>query len=247
MPLHDHFRPPLTRRLRWESFHGDWITMIVQRLNTSTLSEKYYATGRSRIGSEIEVDIGTTEPFAYNGSPQRRNSEDNAAVAVATQVYSPPQAVLAGEVEFAEEDLFEVQVVSEENRLVAAIELVSLANKDRPAKRRAFAAKVASYLSRGVSVVVVDAVTSRQAHMHSELLEVVQLPESFAWESPTHLSAIAYRMIQIDQQDRLEIWPHALKVGEPLPKLPLWLAADLAVPLELETTYAATCAGLRID
>lgn len=233
--------------MRWESFHGDWITMIVQRLNTHTLSEKYLATGRSRIESQIEVDIGTAEQFEYNGSRQRKGMTSDGGVAIATQTYAPPEPALAGEVEFAEEELFEVQIATEENRLVAAIELVSLANKDRPAKRRAFAAKVASYLSRGVSVVVVDPVTIRQAQTHSEIVDVVQLPESFAWKSPTHLSAIAYRMIQIAKKDRLEIWPHELKVGEPLPTLPLWLAADLAVPLELETTYAATCAGLRIE
>jgi hypothetical protein len=35
----------------------------------------------------------------------------------------------------------------------------------------------------------------------------------------------------------LETWAHLLAVGRPLPTLPLWLADDLAVPLELEATY----------
>jgi len=37
-----------------------------------------------------------------------------------------------------------------------------------------------------------------------------------------------------------------LAVGRPLPTLPLWLAADLAVPLGLEPTYEETCRVLRI-
>ncbi len=247
MPLHDHFRPPLLRRMRWESFHGDWITMLVQRLNTSALSEKYYATGRSRIGSEVEVDVGTLEELAFNGTPRRRDSGETGAVAVATRTYTPPRPSLSGDVEIAEEELFEVQVVSDDHRLVAAIELVSAANKDRPVKRRIFAAKVASYLARGVSVVVVDVVTSRQANLHSDLIDLLQLPGTFAWQSPTNLSAVAYRMIQVKESTRLEVWPNVLKLGEELPIVPLWLAADLAIPLELELTYAETCRGLRIE
>ena len=35
-------------------------------------------------------------------------------------------------------------------------------------------------------------------------------------------------------------------LGQPLPTLPLWLADNLAVPLELETSYEETCRILRI-
>src|SRR5207245_8271579 len=51
-------------------------------------------------------------------------------------------------------------------RLVGAIELASPGNKDRPAYRRAFAVKCASYLYQGISLVLVDIVTNRQANLH---------------------------------------------------------------------------------
>jgi hypothetical protein len=35
---------------------------------------------------------------------------------------------------------------------------------------------------------------------------------------------------------RFRAWTHTLVVGQPLPLLPLWLANNLAVPLELEAT-----------
>jgi len=41
-------------------------------------------------------------------------------------------------------------------------------------------------------------------------------------------------------------WTHTLVVGQPLPLLPLWLAENVAVPLELEATYEETCRILRI-
>jgi hypothetical protein len=45
---------------------------------------------------------------------------------------------------------------------------------------------------------------------------------------------------------RLEAWPAALAIGLPLPTLPPWLAAALAVPLDLEAAYVAACVSLRI-
>ncbi len=39
----------------------------------------------------------------------------------------------------------------------------------------------------------------------------------------------------------LESWAHVLSVGKALPTVPLWLADDLAVPLELEESYEQSC------
>jgi hypothetical protein len=44
----------------------------------------------------------------------------------------------------------------------------------------------------------------------------------------------------------LEAWHHPLQLGQPLATLPLWLAEDFAVPLELEASYEQTCRDLRI-
>jgi hypothetical protein len=45
---------------------------------------------------------------------------------------------------------------------------------------------------------------------------------------------------------RLEIWPASLAIGERLPMLPLWIARDRAVPLDLEESYTAACRTLRM-
>ena len=44
----------------------------------------------------------------------------------------------------------------------------------------------------------------------------------------------------------LEAWAHPMEIGREIPTLPLWLAADLAVPLELEPSYEEACRALRI-
>ena len=98
-------------------------------------------------------------------------------------------------------------------KLVAAIELVSEANKDRPSHRRTFATKCASYLQRGVSVVVIDVVTSQAANLHAELIELLHLTDAFEWVSPSGLSAVCYRVVQGTQKVGLAVGNGQLPVG----------------------------------
>ena len=72
-------------------------------------------------------------------------------------------------------DDIEVQVFSTSTgaTLVAAIELVSPGNKDRPETRGAFAAKCVSYLTRGIGLIVVDIVTNRLANLHNEVMTLL--------------------------------------------------------------------------
>src|SRR5437899_5287812 len=67
-------------------------------------------------------------------------------------------------------DTFEVRLFSTMAglTLVAAIELISPGNKDRPEERQAFAIKCASYLHQGGSLIIIDIVTSRRANLHNE-------------------------------------------------------------------------------
>ena len=63
---------------------------------------------------------------------------------------------------------------------------------------------------------------------------------------PPPLYAAACRWARRDEAWYFESWTHPLTLGQPLPTLPLWLADDLAVPLELETTYEETCRIFRL-
>jgi hypothetical protein len=60
------------------------------------------------------------------------------------------------------------------------------------------------------------------------------------------LYTVACRYQGGGRRRQLKTWEQPLAVGQPLPTLPLWLADDLAVPLELEATYEETCRVLRI-
>ena len=249
MPLKDHFRPPLNE-YSWEGCHSCWAVRIVDRLNEHVFPHNFRAEPQVSHGTQVEIDVATFErdsgptlSVGVNGS-----HGSDGGVAVATRTYTAPVATLSEVAEFAMDDLFEIRVYKSVGgwKLVAAIELVSPANKDRPSARRAFAGKCGAYLAAGVSVVVVDVVTDRTANLHADLIERLHLPDAFAWESSTGLLAASYRAVTANDRTRLDVWPYPIAVGSELPTLPLWLEPDFAVPLELEPTYAAACKSLRI-
>jgi hypothetical protein len=238
MPLLDHFRPPLSQRRHWDSFHGGWAEAIATTLNQSALPEGFVAEARVKLGGQVEIDVGT---FAdSNGAP--------APVPGGVATWAPPQPIATAALDFQDPDIFEVQVLSEEGgpQLVAAIELASPANKDRPANRRSFAVKCASYLQSGISVIIVDVVTERSGNLHAELLDLLHLSLSTPGQEVHDLYAAAYRSLAGPQGLRLETWPYRLALGAGLPTLPLWIQSNLCLPLDLEATYVAACAARRI-
>ena len=99
--------------------------------------------------------------------------------------WTPPAATGTAVIDFTGLELFEVKVIYEDGdaELIAALELVSPANKDRPTNRRAFATKCANYLEQGTSVIVVDIVTGRSPSLHTELMTILDLNSDVAWSN----------------------------------------------------------------
>jgi hypothetical protein len=131
-------------------------------------------------------------------------------------------------------------------RLVAAVEIVSPANKDRPEHRRAFVAKCVAMLQERVCVAIVDLVTTRSTNLYAELMDFIDQADPSLGDNPSPLYAVACRSSRGGETPLLETWAQPLAIGQPLPTLPLWLAPDFAVPLELEPSYEETCRVLRI-
>jgi hypothetical protein len=237
MPLLDHFRPPLSQRRHWDSFHGAWAEAIAVHLNQTLLPADFVAEARVKLGGQVEIDVGT---FAENGH--------SVPGAGGVAVWAPPPPAATAPLAFHDPDLFEVQILREEGgpRHVAANELVSPANKDRPANRRMFAVKCASYLQSGVGVLIVDVVTERSGNLHTELLELLQVQSTTAARGSNDLYASAYRTVNPATGLSLQIWADALTLGDNLPTLPLWIAPDLSLPIDLEASYQAACAARRI-
>lgn len=242
MPLRDHFHSPWSDENLWEGFHSAWANTLVRHLNGSLLPERFRAIPQIHLGASIETDVGTFERLSRDGSPATEESPS----ALATAVWAPPAPAQSLTVEFLDEDVCEIRVYDAERgmRLVGAIEFVSPGNKDRPETRQAFVAKCAGYLREGVGLIVVDVVTQRHANLHDDLARCVAPGQSFIPVS--QLYALAYRRWSSGRPAKLDMWPASLKVGEPLPTLPLWLPGELPIPIDLETSYEETCRVLRI-
>jgi hypothetical protein len=245
MPLRDHFRPPVSKHSSWEGFHGYWPAAIVQSLG-SRLPDRYVAEPRVHLGNAFEIDISTFEEHQELDSPPQSHGSDNGDVAIAT--WSPPAPSLAVDTEIPEQYQYEVLIFDvERNRhLVAAVEIISPANKDRPDSRQMLIAKCQSLLQKGVCVSLVDLVTIRHFNLYSELLAVLDRKDPKFSPDPPPIYAATCRTRVVNGKRRLETWAHALAVGEPLPTLPLWLTDELSISLELEATYEEACRVLRI-
>jgi hypothetical protein len=240
MPLFDHFHPPLRKRRHWESFHSSWTTFIARQLNKKPLPPGFVAEPHVTLGVTIEADVAT-----FDETADEVKDPDRPAT---TMDWVPPQPPVASPVDFAGLDVCEVRVYDDEmaRTLVAAVEVVSPANKDRQSHRRAFVAKCAAYLQQDVSLVIVDVVTSRRSNLYAELAEFLDLTPPAQRAVASHLYAVACRTGRNRKQLQLEVWPARLRLGQPLPVLPLWLTRDLSVPLDLESSYELTCDSLSI-
>ncbi len=236
MPLRDHFRPPLAEQRSWEELHGAWPGIISFRLN-AILPPHYYCGPRVHLGSAVEIDVGA---FERNEPTEAVNGgRENIA-------WAPAQPTLLVETDAPTPSEYEALVYDMRHgrRLVAAVELVSPGNKDRPESREAFISKCHAFLRQDVCVAIVDLVTDRQANLYAELAaRIGGAPPSVA-RSPIY--AVSCRGIAARGRWRVDEWEHELAVGAPLPTLPLWLTDQLSVPLELEASYEETCRGLRI-
>jgi hypothetical protein len=236
--LLDHFHPPLSVTHPWKGFHSAWANAITNQLN-EVLPEGYYAIPEVPLGDQIEIDVASLEE-AGNGAA--------AGTQTATAIWAPPAPVDGGRGFCAGAGGGSPRLPGRGRaQLRGAIELVSPANKDRPRSRLTFAAKSIGYLERGVGLTVLDTVTTRRANMHAEIAAALEAMAELDWTSPSSLSAVAYRTAAEKGQTRVEVWPEPLALGAELPTLPLWIGADLCVPLPLEVGYTAACRSLRIS
>lgn len=235
MPLLDHFHGPLSEIRSWESFHHRWATSIADSLDR-TLPERFFAEVEIHLGRQVEADVAEFEESVAPG-----NGVNGSRGGVAVETWAPPAAVHSVAIVFPDD--IEIQVFDQRRgtrRLAAVIELISPSNKDRPDERRAFVAKCAAYIQRGIGLINVDVVTDKQFNLHNELLGFLGHSGAAVMPGDPHLYAVAYRPAHREEGNLLDLWPAPLAVGQPLPVLPLALRGAFFVPVDLEATYTET-------
>ena len=127
-------------------------------------------------------------------------------------------------------------LVEQQGRLIAAIELVSPRNKDRPSACTAYTSAYAGYLLRGVHLLLVDVHRRPVSFSFAD-----RIAQELEWEQPPCSApfAVAYRVGEPAPGGGrfLAIWRRHLAVGSPLPAMWLPLSVRESVPVDLEATY----------
>ncbi len=206
MPLRDHFRPPISSRSSWEGFHGGWPMAIVQRLS-QLLPDDFTAEPRVHLGTYFEIDVCAYEDDEPK-QPGFTTGEDSGGVAT--------------DADLAQQYEYEVLVFDQSRGrlLVAAVEIVSPANKDRPQSRRTFVTKCAALLQQGVCVSIVDLVTTRNFNLYADLLALLDRSDPAFAVNPPWVYAVTCRGRRIGST------PPTRNLGLPSRHRPA--AADLA-------------------
>jgi hypothetical protein len=239
MPLRDHFRPPLDDVHAWDEVHGMLPAVIVQHL-IKILPEPYFAAPQVHLGTLFEVGIG-----AFEGTSSDRTELAGSAVVA----YAPPKPTLTFEPRLPDQDVYEVRIFDtrRKRRLVAAIEIVSPSNKDRPESRSTFVSKAAALLQHGICVSMVDIVSTLDFNLYGELLDFVEFSDPALTAHSTPLYAATARTRLQEKRRMMDTWYHPLAVGSRLPTLPIWLTETWPISLDLDACYEETCRTLRIS
>ena len=240
MPLRDHFRSPVNDTHSWDELHGGWPMEMVRHL-VAILPPGFRAAPRVHLGSAFEVDIGSYE----------LNTDDsNASGDGGTATLAALAPTLTVEADLSEQDEYEVRIYDMERgrTLVAAIEIVSPANKDRPNTRDMFVTKCVALLQQEVCVSLVDLVSVRQASLYAELLARLGSSDPQLGPAPPALYAVTFRGRKPPKKrELLDAWFYPMTIGQALPTLPIWLGYDRRIMLPLEVSYEETCRVLGIQ
>jgi hypothetical protein len=218
-----------------------WPAMIVREL-IEVLPEPYFAAPGVHLGTLYEIDVGTYR----DQQPELGGADAGEETAVAT--YAPPTPTLTLEPRLPKQDVYEVRIYDSRRnrRLVAAIEIVSPSNKDRPETRGTFVSKVAALLKQNICVSIVDVVSTSNFNLYAELLRFLESSDPALGNEPPPMYAVTARMRYEGRRRVMDNWYHPLDIDKPLPTLPIWLNESRAVSLELESSYNETCRTLRI-
>jgi hypothetical protein len=129
------------------------------------------------------------------------------------------------------------------HRLVALLEIVSPANKDRARHVEDFAAKAVDALNAGVHVLLVD-LFPPGAHdpygMHGAVCQrLEQSDEAYDVPAEAPLTVASFAA-----GPQVEVFVEYLAVGAALPDMPLFLRPDRYVNAPLESTYQTAYRGM---
>jgi hypothetical protein len=238
MPIHDWTR---VDDGTFHAFHTRWISELMGTLNTGLLPPGYYALAE-QVATRMQTDVLALQASTMSPAP---GSEGGLAVAeapphVRLSVRPDPQRTKPRRPTSLRRHVAIRHITG--HRVVALIEVVSPANKDRKANVRELVEKVVRNLESGVHVLVLDLLPPGRHDSRGLHGAVWAYFDSAPYEPPGDdpLTLASYAWDGSDPRAYLE--PTA--VGRPLIDMPLFLTAQRYVNVPLEATYQAAYRGM---
>jgi Protein of unknown function (DUF4058) len=235
MPLHHWSRVDAGT---FHAFHNGWIVHLQETLNGGLLPEGYYALSEQHSGRYI-ADVLTLHvgPPGTHPLPPPVGS-----VALAEAPPRVERKLTVSAAARSRRRTLTIRHVSG-HRVVALLEIVSPANKDRPEHIQDFVSKVLVALDHKVHVTVADLFAPGlhdPAGMNGAIWTALdESGEPFELPSDAPLTFAAYAA-----DNPLEIYLRYTTFGRPLPTVPLFLTPGHYVDLPLEQTYEAAFRGM---
>jgi hypothetical protein len=238
MPIHDWSR---VRAGVFHDFHQEWIREIKRALNDTTLPQGYYALSEqyaAGFGADVltlqmsessQADSDAVHPAAGNGG--------------SLLVAPPPIALTAEtELEFYRRKQNSVVVrTSEDDRIVAVVEVVSPGNKASHHAIEAFTKKAAELFDHDIHLLVLDlhrpGARDPQGIHGAIWGEISDEPYDHPADFPLTLAAYECNLA-------IRAYVKPVAVGDRLPEMPLYLQPGAYVLVPLEATYQLAFAAV---
>ncbi len=233
MPVHDWTRVDAGT---FHAFHTAWITHLSEALNCGVLPAGYYAMPEQH-GGRLIADVLTLQ-VPQPGVPPTSEPEGGVAVADA-----PPRVrrkLSPSPSSRGTRRTLTIRHVSG-HRIVALLEIVSPANKDRLAHVAEFADKLETAMWHGIHVLLADILPPGlydPQGMHAAVWERFD-DEPYVLPPNEPLTLGSYVA-----GPRPEAYLEHLAIGSPLPEMPLFLNPDRYINVPLEATYLEAFRGM---
>src|SRR5581483_11487635 len=233
MPVHDWTRVDAGT---FHAFHTAWITHLSEALNDGLLPSGYYALPEQH-GGRFIADVLTLQASLPNVPPPPTGEGGVAVAETPPRVrrkLSPSPAARGSR------RTLTIRHVSG-HRIVALVEIISPANKDRASHVAEFVDKVETALWQGIHVLLVDLFPPGPHDpqgMHAVIWERFD-DEPYVLPATEPLTLASYVA-----GPRPEAYLEHLAVGSPLAEMPLFLNPDRYINVPLESTYLAAYRGM---
>jgi hypothetical protein len=233
MPIHDWTRVDAGV---FHDFHVAWVAALRGALNSGVLPPDYYAMAEQHAGKYVP-DVLTLNAGRRDRETEGRRNGVGLALAEA-----PPRVqrhLSLSPVARTRRRTLAIRHVSGD-RLVALIEIVSPANKDRKQSVEDLLTKLEDALVHGINLLIIDLLppTKRDPYgIHGALWDRLgDDPEKPPKDRPLTLASYV-------GHPTVEAYVEHLAVGSVLPDMPLFLEPDYYVNTPLEATYQETWHG----